>query len=65
MKLVVHDLLSFNLQVPGDRNSTVLTGLDPDSDYYVTVSVSTVVGKTSSNPLVLSHPVKSSQSEVG
>ena len=53
----------FGLQVPVG-NFTVLTGLDPDSDYYIIVSVSTVVGKRSSNLCILSHPVmEQSQSE--
>ena len=45
-----------SVQVSRVTNSTVITGLDPDSDYYITVSVSTVVGKRSSDPSVLSRP---------
>ena len=48
------DIMS--VQVSGDANSTVLTGLDSNSEYYITVSVSTAVGKSNiSTPLVLSR----------
>ena len=49
------DIMS--VQVSGDANSTVLTGLDPNREYYVTVSVSTAVGKNISTPLVLSREI--------
>ena len=43
-------------QVSGESNSTLITGLDPKSEYYITVSVSTIVGKSDvSTPIVLSR----------
>ena len=48
------DIMS--IQVSGDSNSTLITRLDPRSEYYITVSVSTIVGKSNiSTPIVLSH----------
>ena len=46
-----------SVQVPGDETSVVLNGLDPDSEYYITMSASTAVGQSDiSTPLLLSLP---------
>ena len=47
---------SESILVPGGDNSTVISGLDPDSQYYFRVSASTVVGQSNfSDPVILSQ----------
>ena len=41
--------------VSGDENSTIISGLDPDSQYNFVVSAGTVVGESNfSEPIILS-----------
>ena len=41
--------------VPGDENSTIISGLDPNSQYNFIVSAGTVVGESNfSEPIILS-----------
>ena len=45
---------SESILVPGGENSTIISGLDPDSQYYFRVSASTVVGQSNfSDPVFL------------
>ena len=46
---------SESIILPGDENSTIISGLDPDSQYSFIVSAGTVVGESNfSEPIILS-----------